>query len=97
MQIAAYMTARAYGNYSHAARQTREAMETAALLHAAQEQTRPTIYATAGAAQALGRYAADAATARDIMTLQSIGALTTTQADEYRSRHGWTPRKFPRR
>lgn len=92
--IHAYMTAHAFGDYSRATAATREEMESAALEYAAQEQTRPSFWADLGAQQARERYESGTATARDLMTLQAAKAITPDQAEDYRSAHGWTPRKF---
>lgn len=91
--ISAYMRRQAFGDYSHADSTTREERHAAALEFAAHEQTRPTFYAELGAQQARERYDTGRATARDLMNLQADGTITAKQAEDYRARHGWRPRK----
>ena len=93
MSIAAYMNHHAFGDYSHAPAAVRMNRESAALEYAAQEQTRPTIFKEIGLAAARERFEADRATAADLMSLASAGTITAEQAQDYRARHGWRPRK----
>lgn len=94
MTIRDYMHRQAFGDYGRADNATREEMEDKALEYAAQEQTRPTIFKSAGAQAARDRYESDAATAQDLMSLQALGEITPEQVTEYRERHGWRPRKW---
>lgn len=89
-----YMITQAFGDYSHADQETREEMESTALEYAAQEQTRPGIFRAIGLKDARDRYEDDRATAADLMTLQQAGEITAEDAASYRTRHGWTRRKF---
>lgn len=97
MSITTYMHRQAFGDYSRAGYETREEMEALALDYAAHEQARPTIFKAIGAQQARHRYDTDRATAHDLDTLQALGIITAQQADAYRIRHQWTPRKYGRR
>lgn len=95
--IKSYMTRHGFGDYSHADQETRERMEAGALAYAAHEQTRKSIFSELGERRARERFAADTATAADLMTLQDIGAITEAQVSDYYARHKWTPRKYGRR
>lgn len=90
---AAYMNRHAFGDYTNAPAVVREEMEDAALAYAAHEQTRPTIFKGIGLAAARERFEADRATAADLMSLTSAGTITAEQAQDYRARHEWSPRK----
>lgn len=91
--IVAYMDRHAFGNYTNAPAAVREERENAALAFAANEQTSPTIFKEIGLAAARERFEADRATAADLMSLTSAGTITADQAQDYRARHGWSPRK----
>lgn len=93
MSIAAYMDRHAFGDYSHAPAAVRMDRESAALEYVAHEQTRPTIFKEIGLAAARERFDADRATAADLISLTSADAITAEQAQDYRARHGWSPRK----
>ena len=93
MSIAAYMNRHAFGDYRHAPAAVRMDHESAALEYAAHEQTAPTIFKEIGLAAARERFTTDRATAADLMSLTSADAITAEQAQDYRARHGWSPRK----
>lgn len=94
--ITSYMNRHGFGDYSHASQETREEMESTALEYAAQEQTRPSIFRAIGLKDARDRYEDDRATAADLMGLVQAGEITAEDAASYRTRHGWTPRKYQR-
>ena len=93
MSISNYMNHYAFGDYRHATAAVRMDREFAALEYAAQEQTRPTIFKEIGLAAARERFTTDRATAADLISLTSADAITAEQAQDYRARHGWSPRK----
>lgn len=93
MSISNYMSCHAFGDYRHAPAAVHMDRESAALEYAAQEQTRPTIFKEIGLAAARERFTADRATAADLISLTSAGTITAEQAQDYRARHGWSPRK----
>lgn len=94
MTTASYMDRHAFGDYRRADAATRDEMERAALEYAAREQTAPTVYKAAGARAQLERYQNDRATADNLISLISAETIATEQANAYRARHGWSPRKF---
>lgn len=93
MSISNYMDRHAFGDYRHAPAAVREERENAARAYAAHEQTRPTIFKEMGLTAARERFDADRATAADLISLTSAGTITPEQAQDYRARHGWSPRK----
>lgn len=95
--ITSYMTRHGFGDYSHASQETRERMEAGALDYAAHEQTRRSTLGELEERRARERFDADTATAADLITLQTLGAITAAQVSDYYARHKWTPRKYGRR